>query len=89
VLEINVDAKRAIPPETQPYGVRVEILDPRGRVLEGFSGEDCDPIHVDSVRHRVRWNGSDDVSRFAGQPIKLRFLLSFAGLYAFQFRQRQ
>ena len=55
------------------------------QVLPGYSYRDCDPIRVDSVRCPVTWNACAVVSRLAGQPIKLRFYLSFASLYAFQF----
>jgi hypothetical protein len=33
----------------------------------------------------VKWKGNADVSRFAGQPIRLRFALKNSHLYAFQF----
>ena len=77
-----------VPQQACDYGVRVEITDHMGRVIPGFSISECDPIHEDSVRHRVTWNGNEDVSALAGQPIRLRFHMCFASLYAFQFRSR-
>ncbi len=85
-LELNVNSKRVIPPEVQDYGVRVEILDHYGNAHDGYRFEDCDPIRVDDIRHRVTWKGSDDVSKLAGEPIRLRFHMAFASLYAFQFK---
>jgi hypothetical protein len=93
-LELNVDAatligatrsKDKITPNLH-HGVRVEILDELGRVIPGFTRDDCDPIRKDNVRSRVSWNGNTDVSKLAGKPIKLRFYLRFAKLYAFHFR---
>ncbi|MAE64102.1 MAG: hypothetical protein CMJ18_07480, partial [Phycisphaeraceae bacterium] len=84
-LALNVDAERLVPSESYDHGVRVEITDPMNQVMPGYSYRDCDPIRVDDVRCPVTWKGNPDVSRFAGQPIKLRFYLSFASLYAFQF----
>ena len=86
-LELNVNSKRVLPPELQDYGVRVEILDQYGNAHEGYRFEDCDPIRVDDVRHRVTWKGSDDVSKLAGEPVRLRFHMGFASLYAFQFKE--
>ena len=86
VLELNVDARRIVRTDSIDHGVRVEVTDPLGRVIPGCSIEDCDPIHDDSVRRRVTWHGSDDVSRIAGQPVKLRFCMCYASLYAFQFK---
>ena len=93
-LELNVNAATTIgatrePTEITPdldYGVRVEILDERGRVIPGFALEDCDPIREDNVRYPVTWKGSSDVGQLADKPIKLRFYLRFAKVYAFQFK---
>ena len=53
------------------------------QVLPGYSYRDCDPIRVDDVRCPVTWKGNPDVSRLAGQPIKLRFYLKQAKMYSF------
>ena len=87
VLELNVDAARVMSPE-KGYGVRVEILDAYDHPIRGYHAEDCDPIHQDSVRCRVTWNGCDDVRPLEGQPVRLRFYLRYASLYAFQFKKR-
>ena len=85
-LALNVNAKRILDPATQDYGVRVEITDPMNQVLPGYSYRDCDPIREDNVRCPVTWKGNPDVGHLAGKPIKLRFYMSFASLYAFQFQ---
>ena len=67
--------------------VHVELLDERGEPISGFSREEALPVNGNSVRKQVRWKGLDsDVSRLAGKPIKLRFLMRECKLYAFQFR---
>ena len=94
VLQLNVDAATTIGATRDKkdvtaaldHGVRVEMLDESGSVIPGFSRKECDPIREDDVRCRVTWNGSSDVSRLAGKPVKLRFYLRFARIYAFQFK---
>jgi hypothetical protein len=84
-LELNVDARRIVRSESVDHGVRVEITDPLGHVVPGYGFEDCDPIREDNVRHRVTRRGRDDVGALAGRPVRLRFHLCYARLYAFQF----
>jgi hypothetical protein len=66
-------------------GIRVEIQDEAGKPIPGYGLADCPAIMCDSLRHTVRWNGGGDVRGLAGRPIRLRFRLSDADLYAFQF----
>ena len=67
-------------------GVRVEIQDAAGRPVPGFSLEDCPVIFGDALDRVVTWQGGNDVSRLAGQPVRLRFVLQDADLYALQFQ---
>jgi hypothetical protein len=64
----------------------VEILDQQGKPIPGFTLADCDPVFGDAIERAVTWKGSTDVSALAGQPIKLRFKLKDADLFAFQFK---
>lgn len=66
--------------------LRVEIQDPSGKPLPGFSLEDCPPIFGDSIERTVTWKSGGDVSSLAGKPVRLRFALRGADLYAFQFQ---
>ena len=66
--------------------VRVAVLDEAGRDLPGQGVSNCDPVNGDSVRHHVRWDDENALSRAAGQPVQLAFHLEDASLYAFQFR---
>lgn len=66
--------------------VRVGLLDETGKPLEGFGPAQCDLIHTaNEINRPVSWRGNADVSRWAGQPVRLRFELRNADLYAFQF----
>ncbi len=67
-------------------GIQVEIQDADGNPLDGYSLEECPEIRCDSLRHTVRWEvKGGDVRPLAGRPIRLRFVLRDADLYAFQF----
>ena len=65
--------------------VRVEILSDDAAPIEGFALADCEEILGDELKRTVRWSGSADVSRLAGRPVRLRFVLADADLYSFRF----
>ena len=68
--------------------VRVELLDINGIPLEGYRMEDCDRIHTaNEINREVSWGGRSDVSIFAGKPVRLRFEIRDADIYAFQFKE--
>ncbi len=67
-------------------GVRVEVQDSRGRPLPGFALADCPDLFGDEVEQVVRWKSGARVAALAGQPIRLRFELTDADVYAMQFR---
>ncbi|MDZ7617750.1 MAG: hypothetical protein U1E05_12145, partial [Patescibacteria group bacterium] len=65
--------------------VQVEIQDAAGKPVDGFSLADSPEIFCDSLRYVVRWRQGGDVGSLAGKPVRLRFVLRDADLYAFQF----
>ena len=66
----------------------VEIQDADGFIVEGFSQTDCDMIHTcNEISRVVSWKGQSDLSKLAGKPVRLRFFLRNADLYAFQFAE--
>ncbi len=83
-LRLNVDS-RGEDTTAQPNYVLVELCDENGNSIPGLTREDCDGIHVDDVNHRVTWRGQSDVSRFAGDVVRLRMYVRGAELYAFGF----
>ncbi|MDE2718500.1 MAG: hypothetical protein OXI33_16025, partial [Chloroflexota bacterium] len=65
--------------------VQVEIQDAHGRPQQGFSQADSSEQYGDKIDHRVSWTDGLDVSSFQGMPVRLRFVLKDADLYAFKF----
>lgn len=66
--------------------IKVEIQDEGGTPIEGFTLDDCDPIYGDSVDRPVVWKPGTSVSALAGRPVRLRFELRDADLFAWRFR---
>jgi len=64
---------------------RVEILDEQGKPFLHFTEKEADPVTGNSTGKTVKWGGQSDLSSLAGRPIKLRFVMRDAKLYAFQF----
>ena len=75
-LEVNADAGSG--------QVRVELCGADGRVLDGFSREECLPLNSDDLRWRVGWKAGD-ISTIHGD-VKLRFVMNRSRLYSFTFR---
>lgn len=66
--------------------IGVEIQDAAGQVIPGFSLADCHPLIGNEIDRAVSWKKGEDVSRLQGRPIRLRFVMKDADLYAIQFR---
>ena len=77
-LVINADATDG--------SLAVEIQDAAGSAIDGYALSDCRPLNADAVRHTVRWNGAAGLGTLFGQPVRLRFVLKNAKLYAFGFK---
>lgn len=65
--------------------IRVEIQDVDGTPLPGFALDDCPPIFGDELQRRVVWEGNRDLRSLADRPVRLRFVLRDADLFALQF----
>ena len=66
-------------------GVQVEIQDAQGKPLPGFALADCVEQVGDEIERTVKWKSGDDVSKLAGQTVKLRFVMRDADVYAVRF----
>ncbi len=66
-------------------GVRVEIQDAGGKPLKGFALADCPEFAADRIAHVVSWAIGADVGALAGKPVRLRFAMRDADLYALRF----
>jgi len=69
-----------------PGELKVEIQNLDGSPVPGYALADCFPIFGDHIDFPVSWKGKGtDVSTLAGKPVRIRFALKDADLYAFQF----
>ena len=86
-LEVNVRAPLDAADGTRPHGrFTVEVLDTNSVPLPGYTRQDCDAFTGDDVRLTVTWNDSHHLGDLQGLPVRLRFHLDNAALYAFRFR---
>jgi len=76
-LSLNIASKN---------GSRVELQDPQGKPLPGLALDDCVPITGDFIEHIAAWQSGPDLSRIAGQPVRLRLVLKDADLFAMRFQ---
>ncbi len=68
-------------------GIRVEIQDLSGKAIPGFSLADATEQIGNEVARTVTWKQGSDVSSLAGKPVRLRFVIKDADLYAFKFNE--
>jgi hypothetical protein len=73
-LFVNADAKAG--------ELRAEVIDQSGMPMKGLSAADCVPFRADKTKQRVTWK-EGDLAAAAGKPVRLRFRLKNARLYAF------
>ncbi len=67
-----------------PHGeLRAEVLGEDGKAIAPFTRENCRPVAADSTLEEVRWRRARDLSALAGRPVRFRFFLRGASLYAF------
>ena len=67
--------------------VRIEIQDEAGNALPGYALADCREIIGDEIERAAAWKNGNDVGNLAGKPVRLRFVLRDADLYAFRFAE--
>ena len=65
--------------------IRVELQDAAGTPIPGFTLADCNLQFGAQLDRIVSWKAGPDVRRLAGQPVRLRFVMKDADLYALQF----
>jgi len=79
-LIINADATGG--------SIAVEIQDTGGKAIKTYALSDCRTFTASAVHHRVAWNGGASLAALAGRPVRLKFVLANARLYAFRFAGR-
>lgn len=62
--------------------IRVEVQDAQGQPLPGFGLDDMVHWFGDALDAPMSWKNGGDLSRLAGQPVRLRFELKDADLFA-------
>lgn len=67
--------------------VRVEIQDESGQPIRDFALADSRNLVGDTIEQQVGWKNGSDVSSLAGKPVRLRFVMQEADLFAIQFRE--
>ena len=67
--------------------LRVEVLDGSGQPIPDFTLTDSRNLVGDTIEQQVQWKKGSDVSSLAGQPVRLRFVMQEADLFAIQFRE--
>lgn len=66
-------------------GIFVEIQDAAGKPIPGFTMAECRELNTDDLACVVSWKNGSDLSSLSGKPIRLRFRLKDADLFALQF----
>ena len=69
--------------------VVVELQDADGRPIAGRDAKSCPEIYGDAIEHAVAWKDGSDLSLFAGRPVRLRFVMKDADIYALRFTEQR
>ena len=77
-LEINYATSAA-------GGIWIEIQDPKGQTIPGFTLDECPKIIGDQIERTVAWKGDSDLSSLSGKPVRMRVVLKNADLYSIRF----
>lgn len=68
----------------QVKNLQVEILDEKGKVIPGFSKDDCEALKdLNSTKQMVTWKSGKDLSSLADKVVKIKFYVTDGDLYAF------
>jgi hypothetical protein len=74
--------------ETSAAGsLQVEIQDVQGRPMPGFSQAECPSLFGNATDYAINWRSGAKLRDLAGAPVRLRFVLRDADLYAFRFSE--
>jgi hypothetical protein len=69
--------------------IKVEALDTAGQAIPGYTRDDCRLMYGDLLDGPVLWQGGREVRALANRPLRLRFYLRDADLYAFRFHREK
>ena len=63
--------------------LRAEMVDAAGRAIAPYTLANCLPVQTNDTLQEVRWRGAADLAALAGRPVRIRFRLRHARLFAF------
>ena len=66
--------------------VKVEVMDASGQPQAAFTMTAAPELYGDEIEGVYTWGDDADVGALAGKPVRLRFALRDADLFAFRFR---
>jgi len=67
--------------------LRAEVQDEQGQPVPGFTLDESQELFGDEVEGAIAWTGGASLAALAGRPVRLRFVMKDADLYAFRFRE--
>jgi len=65
--------------------LQVEVQNADGVPIPGWTLEECSPLHGDQIEQGVQWTSGNPLSSLAGRPVRLKFVMRNADLYALRF----
>lgn len=66
--------------------IRISIIDPDGKPLDGFNQDQCIPMRGDHIAYQVKWKTHDNLSSLIGKSARIQIKMSDSDLYSMQFR---
>lgn len=66
--------------------IRAEIQDVEGSPIQGYGLADSEEMYGDEIEHVISWRGDTDLGSLADRPIRVRFVMRDADIYAMRFR---
>ncbi len=66
-------------------GIRAELQDAQGQPLPGYALNDCEELVGNTCDAVVRWREGAELHAWTGKPVRLRFVMKDADLYALRF----
>jgi len=70
-------------------GIRVEIQDTDGNPYPGFAEDQTVELIGNEISRAVHWKSGTDVADLAGKPVRLRFIMKDAEIFAMRFEDQQ
>lgn len=67
--------------------VQVELQDPSGEPIEGYTLADCPEIFGDHIERSVQWNDKANVAELIGRPLRMRLVMRDADVYSYRFKK--